>query len=418
MNKRNDIELILVGDELLKGERSDAHLAWLGRTLLRTGVRIARAQAVGDAVEAITEAVRESAARARVVIVTGGLGPTVDDVTRDGVAAALGLELAFDEPTWEGIVAFFAARGFQASESNRRQAMFPRGAHILGNAQGTAPGFAVERDDLTVFVLPGPPLEMRPMVEADVRARVAEIFAREALRVETFRTAGIGESQMVSMLGPGIERAEGYVVSFLPSLLGVDVVLTQAPGAGADAPLAREAERVERLLREHLGAKLYEHGERSLAQVVHDLLVARGETLGVAESLTGGSIGKALTDFAGASAYFLAAAVTYSDASKRAMLGVAAETLARFGAVSEETCTEMAHGMRRAVGATYGVATTGIAGPTGGSAKKPVGLCYLGLAWDGGCHVKRVRYRGARDTVRLRATHGALWLLYDHMAAR
>jgi len=418
VSKPNDIELILVGDELLKGERSDAHLAWLGRALLQSGVRIARAQAVGDTVEAIAEAVRESAARARVVITTGGLGPTTDDITRDGVAAALGLGLAFDAPTWEAIVAFFAARGREASENNRRQAMFPEGARILGNAQGTAPGFAVESRDLTVFVLPGPPLEMRPIFEAAVRARVAEIFGREPLRVETFRTTGIGESQMVSTLGEAIEKADGYVVSFLPSLVGVDVVLTQAPGAAADAPLESEAARVEKLLRDHLGAKLYEHGERSLAGVVHDLLVRRRETLGVAESLTGGSIGQTLTDIPGASAYFLAGAVTYSDASKRAMLGVAEETLARYGAVSEETCTEMAHGIRRSAGATYGIATTGIAGPTGGTAKKPVGLCYLGLAWEGGCHVKRVRYHGERDAVRRRAAHGALWLLYDHLAAR
>jgi len=416
MSKPNDVELILVGDELLKGERTDAHLSWMGRALMRAGVRIARATAVGDTAEAIAAAVRESAARARVVITTGGLGPTADDVTRDGVGAALGLPLVFDGPSWQTIVAFFAERGREATDNNRRQVMFPQGARIMGNARGTAPGFAVERDDLSVFVLPGPPGELRPMFESEVRARVAEIFPRPPLRVETFRTTGIGESQLVASLGEGIEKARGYAVSFLPSLVGVDVILTQSTADTGD--LDGEAARVEKLLRDHLGTKLYAHGERSLAQVVHDRMTGRGETLAVAESLTGGAVGKALTDFPGASAYFLCAAVTYSDASKREMLGVAEETLARFGAVSEETCTEMAHGVRRAAGATYGLATTGIAGPAGGSAKKPVGLCYLGLAWDGGCNVKRVRYPGGRDAVRERAAHGVLWLLHDHLAAR
>ncbi|HET6348597.1 MAG TPA: molybdopterin-binding protein, partial [Candidatus Krumholzibacteria bacterium] len=198
---RHDAEVLLVGDELLRGDRGDRHLEFLGRALRRAGIRIARAQVVGDRVPAIAAMVRERIEQARVLIVTGGLGPTEDDITRDGVADALQLPLEFDEPTWGRIVEFFAARGRTPSDANRQQARFPRGAEILGNGRGTAPGFHVQHEDAHVFVLPGPPEELQAMVNELVMPRVLEIFGREPLRVDTFRTIGVGESQLVEMLG-------------------------------------------------------------------------------------------------------------------------------------------------------------------------------------------------------------------------
>jgi nicotinamide-nucleotide amidase len=197
-------------------------------------------------------------------------------------------------------------------------------------------------------------------------------------------------------------------------MFGVDIVLTQKPDAEPGA-LDVDANRLEKVLRDGLGNKLYERGQRTLAGVVHDLLVARGETLAIAESLTGGRIGDMLVAHPGSSAYLLADVVAYADESKASLLGVRSGTLAEFGAVSEETCTEMAHGVRGAAGARWGVATTGIAGPDGGSREKPVGLTYLGVSWEGGSRIRRLQYRGSREIIRERAAQGALWMLFEQI---
>lgn len=416
MSDRHDVEVLLVGDELLKGERRDAHLPRIAEALLALGVRVERAYACRDDADAIAEIVRDRSAHTRVLITTGGLGPTDDDITREGVAAALGLALEFDDEVWESIRRFFSDRGFEATENNRRQAMIPAGAHVIENAHGTAPGFHVESDDCDVFVLPGPPRELGPMLEGYVCARVREIFGREPLRVETYRTIGVGESQLFARLEEDISAVTAYHISYLPSMFGVDVVLTQKRDA-AEPVLSAQAARFEEVLRENLGGKFYEHGRRDLAQVVHDRLIERGDTLAVAESLTGGRIGDMLVAHPGASRYLLADVVAYADAGKQGFLGVRRETLEGFGAVSEETCTEMAHGVRRETGAVWGLATTGIAGPDGGSTEKPVGLTYLGVSWEGGSRVRRVQYRGPRDVVRERAARGALWMLLERVGA-
>lgn len=412
--QRHDVEVLLVGNELLRGERRDAHLSFIGQSVQRAGARVDECHAVGDDIAAIAAKVSERLPRTRVLVVTGGLGPTDDDVTREGVAEAIGEPLEFRDATWREIEAFISTRGRTATAANRRQAHFPRGAEVLGNALGTAPGFAVESGGAHVFVLPGPPPELQPMMDSLVMPRVLALFGRSPLRVETFRTIGTPESQLFETLEPTTGALSAFSVSWLPTISGVDVVLT----AKRDAPAALldpEAERVHTRMAETLGSKYYERGTRPLAQVVGETLRARKETLAVAESLTGGTVARLLTEHAGSSEYFLASAVTYSDESKSVLAGVRAETIEQFGAVSEETCTEMAHGIRRRVGATYGIATTGIAGPGGATAHKPVGLTFIGVAWEGGSQIKRVMYVGNRSTIRDRAAHGALWLLYDRL---
>jgi nicotinamide-nucleotide amidase len=415
MNNRNDVEIVLVGNELLMGERSDSHLHYLGRELLRNGVGVARSHTVSDAVDDIADVVGDRRSKARVVIVTGGLGPTPDDVTREGVAKALGVGLEFDEPSWDAIRRFFDERGRTATDVNRRQAMFPAGSEVLPNPLGTAPGFAVDSGGATVIVLPGPPVEVHHMFEAEVIPRIRAIFQREPVRVETFRTIGVGESNLRELFGKRLDGITNYRVSYLPSRFSVDIVLTERVGSSDRKGLDEEAARLERDLRDEFGNYFYERGERSLFHVVHDLLVSRRETLAVAESLTGGWISKRFTDVSGSSAYLLGDVVAYADETKVQLLGVQRDTLEQFGAVSEETCTEMAHGIRHRLGASYGLATTGIAGPTGGTAKKPVGLTYIGVSWDGGCLVKRQVYLGTRDDVRLRASHGVVWMLFDRL---
>lgn len=414
---RNDVEVILVGDELLRGDRGDAHLAFIARAIRGIGARVRRAQVAGDEPAVIAAAAAERLPHARALVFTGGLGPTDDDVTREGVAQALGVPLEFREDEWETIVRFMESRGRAATGANRRQAYFPRGATVIPNAVGTAAGFRVDASETTVFVLPGPPMELQPMMVSHVLPALNEIFARPPVRVEQFRTSGVSESQLFELLASDTTRLEGYTVSWLPSLGGVDVVLTQRTGADA-ALLEAECGRIDARLTELLGHKYYEHGGRPAAKVAGDLLASRGETVAAAESLTGGGIARLFTDHPGASAYFFAGAVTYSNASKVDLLGVRAETIDEFGAVSEETCTEMGHGIRRRAKATYGIATTGIAGPGGGTPHKPVGLTFIGVAWEGGVQVKRIIFPGDRATIRERASHTAVWLLYDQLRRR
>jgi nicotinamide-nucleotide amidase len=358
--------------------------------------------------------VTECLPRARVLVTTGGLGPTDDDITRDGVAQALGLPLEFREDEWDAIQRFMQVRGRTATDANRRQAFFPRGATVLPNPMGTAAGFRVDAPGTSIFVLPGPPMELRPMVDASVLPALDAMFQRPPVRVDMFRTNGITESQLFDLLATDTTTLTGYTVSWLPSLGGVDVVLTQRTGADP-ALLASESDRIHTRLSEVVGNKYYERGDRPLARVVGESLAARGETVAVAESLSGGGMARVLTDAPGASATFLAGVVAYSNASKTELLGVRAETIDEFGAVSEETCTEMAHGMRRRAHATYGIATTGIAGPSGGTPHKPVGLTFIGVAWDGGVQVKRIIFPGDRPTIRARVSHTALWLLLDQV---
>lgn len=412
---RHDVEVLLIGNELLRGERRDAHLAFIGQAVQRAGVKVDECHAVADGVDAIAGKLRERLPHTRVLVVTGGLGPTDDDVTREGVAGAVEVPLEFREGAWREIEAFMATRGRAPTEANRRQAHFPRGAEILANSLGTAPGFALESEGAHVFVLPGPPPELQPMFDALVMPRVLTLFGRTPLRVETFRTIGVAESQLFEWLEPTTFALAAYSVSWLPSIAGVDVVLTQKRDA-SPASLDPEAETMHARMQEVLGTKYYERGTRPLALVLGEALRTRKETLAIAESLTGGTVARLLTEHAGSSDYFLASAVTYSNESKATLVGVRPETIEQFGAVSEETCTEMAHGARRKVGATYGVATTGVAGPGGGTPHKPVGLVFIGVAWDGGSQIRRVIYPGDRSAIRDRTAHGALWLLYDRLS--
>jgi nicotinamide-nucleotide amidase len=247
-----------------------------------------------------------------------------------------------------------------------------------------------------------------------VLPRLRSVFERSPLRMEHFRTIGVGESQLVEMLGDVVVNLDAFSVSWLPNTFGVDIVLTQRPDTAVDL-MDAEANRLHGRLVEMLGTKYYTRGELSLAKVVGDALAARSQTVAAAESLTGGTVARLFTEHSGSSAYFLASTVAYANEAKVDLLGVRAQSIEEFGAVSEEVCTEMAHGIRRRAKATYGLATTGIAGPTGATPHKPVGLTFIGVAWDGGAQVKRLIYTGDRHMIRERAAHGVIWLLHDRL---
>jgi nicotinamide-nucleotide amidase len=412
---RNDAEIILIGDELLKGERRDSHLQYLAEALGRVGIRIGICCVVGDEKERVAEIVRDRNSMARVLIICGGLGPTEDDITRDAVAEGLGQSLEFHESAWKIIQSYFASIGIEPADTNRKQAFFPAGASPLQNANGTAPGFSIEKNGCLVIVLPGPPHELIPMVEDDVLPRLRQIFQRPPIFTETFRTVAIGESTLASLLEEIIPQYSEFDFASLFSPSGADIIITDRTGAQDGQFLAKRAAAFGDDLRRILGYKYYANGSTSLEEVVGELIIEKKSTLSIAESLTGGLIGKRITDVPGSSRYFLADIVSYSNESKVEMLNVLPETLEQFGAVSEAVCAQMAKGAREKTNATWGLSTTGIAGPGGGSDEKPVGLCYYGLSWDGGEMVRRRIFRGGREIVRERVVYAALYLLYQHL---
>ena len=416
MNSKHDVEFVIVGNEMLRGDGRDSHLEYLGRRLLGIGVRIDRAHVVGDERGRIAAVVRERLTQSRVLVVSGGLGPTQDDITREAVADGLGVPLEFREDQWRNIQDYFKKFGWRVSESNRRQAFFPEGATPVDNLRGTAPGFMIEKSGCLVAVLPGPPREFRTMLEGAVLPAIGDVFKRPALFSATFHTAGIGESAMVKILDSLMDRYGEFALSSLPHVAGVDLVIRAKPGAPDIERLAGRLAAFEADLRQALGDKVYAKDAVNLEETIGNALVGQGATLAIAESLTGGLLGKRITDVPGSSRYLLADVVAYSNESKTGFLGVTQKSLENHGAVSEAVCREMADGVRKKTGATYGLSTTGIAGPTGGTDEKPVGLCYCGLSWAGGSDIRRRVFPGTREDVRERVVWASLFLLHERLA--
>jgi len=400
--------IIAVGDELLAGQTVDTNSAWLADRLGPRGVGTVRHVTVGDDAGAVAAAVAAAAAEADLVLVTGGLGPTPDDLSREALAAAMGAPLREDPRQVRRIAGFFAARDRQMKPSNRSQALVPAGAEAVDNDCGTAPGLRARLADAEVVVLPGPPHEMRAMFE---RAVLPRLPAGPAIARRVLRTFGAGESDVAERIADLMARGRDPSVGTTAGA-GVVAVRIAASGETADAAEAA-ADATADEARRRLGGLVFGDGERTLAAVVGDRLRADGRTLAVAESCTGGMLGGMLTDAAGASDYFLGGVVAYADAAKTSLLGVDAGLIARRGAVSDPVATAMAEGVRDRLGADWGVGITGIAGPTGGSAEKPVGLVFIALAGPApdAPTTHRHVFPGDRDTIRRRAALAAL----DHL---
>jgi nicotinamide-nucleotide amidase len=373
------IEILNTGTELLLGNTLNTHGAWFGTELFKLGLRVGRQVTVPDG-DAIRESLSEAVGRADVVIVTGGLGPTSDDLTREITAEVLGLELILDEAGLRSLEAFFAARGRPMVEANRKQAMSPVGADILPNPNGTAPGVYVPprlngRGNCAVFLLPGPPRELYPMFKAEVVPRLRALSGIDVppLALE-LKFTGIGESDFHDGIDSQLAAMAGLEYGYCARIGEVDL------------RLIGDAETIARGRELAIGAfsrQLVSDDGASLEQVVLRNLEARGWKLAVAESCTGGLICSRLTDVAGASAVLTHGFVTYANEAKVEMLGVSEESLAEYGAVSETVAREMAEGALRVSGAQVAVAVTGIAGPGGGSEEKPVGTAWIGLAMEG-----------------------------------
>ncbi len=403
--------ILSTGDELTTGRILDTNAGWLADRLFELGIDVVAVITVGDWPERIEWAWRNALAVADVVVSTGGIGPTADDLTTETVARVLGVPLVEDAASADRIRRFFAARGVEMPRNNLKQALVPAGAVIVPNPLGTAPGYRVEVDGKHIVVLPGVPREMKPMVEDTVLPWLRSLRGDEVYLAHTFQTFGISESGLDELVAGVVDPAEGRL-SFRASFPEVSVRVV-VHGA-ADAAAARLAEVATRL-RERLGPFCFGEGAVTMEEVVGRALVARGLTLALAESCTGGLIAHRVTNVPGSSRYFLGGVNAYANRVKTSLLGVEPGTLERHGAVSAETAAEMAAGARRALGADLAVATTGIAGPEGGTPEKPVGHVCFALATADGVQTATHQLWGTRDWVKLLASQVALDMIRRHL---
>ncbi len=401
--------ILSIGDELLIGQVVNTNASTIASTLGRAGIGIVRIVTVGDDAAGIADALREAVAGADAVILTGGLGPTHDDVTKRAVAEYFGLPLAGDPVLRERIAALLAARGIAWSDAAEEQATVPSGAVIIPNRYGTAGGIQIERSGVIVIALPGVPYEMEQMLTDSVVPLLASRNTGPVVVHRTVRTAGISESALAARLDVPTLLPEGTKLAFLPSATGVRLRID------AVAPTREAAERTialaETAIRARGGRYVYGAEDEELEAVVGNLLRSSGRTLACAESCTGGSIAKKITSVPGSSAYFLGSVVAYADSVKAGLLGVDEALIASVGAVSREVALAMAAGARSATGAEIGIGVTGIAGPGGGTAEKPVGTVWIAYADGGGSVAVRQTFGEGRERVVERATTAALELL-------
>ena len=409
-----DIELITIGTELLLGFTIDTNSAFIGRTLGEAGVRIARRTSVRDTPEEIRAAVAEALDRSRFVITTGGLGPTRDDMTKKVVAELFGAPLEFQDWIWDQLVAKWAKFGRTISPTNRCQAEVPRGATVLTNRRGTAPGLWLSGASGDVVMLPGVPSEMKGLLVEEVIPRLAERAGGRAITSLVLRTTGIPESSLAERLEAVEDGLGPLTLAYLPGLEGVDLRLTAWDMTTMEAQplLDRAGAAIQAIVRDHG----YGTGEADLAAVLLDRLRAGHLTMAVAESCTGGMIGARITDVPGSSDVFLGGIIAYANEVKLGLLGVDPAELEREGAVSESVVGAMAAGAATATGADLAVAVTGVAGPGGGSDAKPVGTVWFGFAVRGQVDTQRVGFPGTRADIRGRASQFALHGLWRRAA--
>jgi nicotinamide-nucleotide amidase len=409
-----NFELITIGTELLLGFTLDSNGAEIASALAATGVRVVRRTSVGDRAQDIRQAVDEALKRTGAVLTTGGLGPTRDDVTKRAVAELFQAPLEFDDQVWADLLARFARLLRKPAPSNRSQAEVPRGATVLRNRWGTAPGLWLEGGPGLVIMLPGVPSEMRKLLEHEVLPRLAARAGDSVIESLVIRTTGIPESSLAERMGNIEEEIEPLTLAYLPGLEGVDLRVSawDMTPADADAQLGLAAQ----LLRQRAGDHVYGEGGADLAGVVLDRLRDRGLRLGVAESCTGGLLGARLTEIPGSSDVFVGGVVTYANEMKTALLGVPPELIAAHGSVSEPVAAAMARGALERLAVPVAVSVTGIAGPAGGSESKPVGTVCFGFANDGRSETRRTVFPGSRHEIRARAAQAALFLVLRQLA--
>jgi nicotinamide-nucleotide amidase len=412
----SDAAIIAVGSELLTPEKVDTNSLFITQVLNDLGLAVAFKSIVGDHRAELTSHVAHALQRHQVLILTGGLGPTDDDLTREVVAAHLGLAMTEDPAIIVAMEQRFASRGWQMPAVNRRQAQVPQGASVLANPNGTAPGLWIEHGDAVIALLPGPPREMKPMMAGEVRTRLLARAGATRLYRRLVRLAGKGESAVEEIVQPIYSRwladQPPIVTTILAGLGQVELhlLLQSADPAQAAAALDRAVSE----LVQALGRDVVSTDGAGLEATVGELLRVRGWRVALAESCTGGLATSRLTDVAGSSDYVERSVVAYSNQAKVELLGVPAELIAQHGAVSEPVAVAMAEGIRVRARVNVGVAVTGIAGPGGGSAEKPVGTVCIAVAGDR-THVRTFRFPGGREMVKAMSANWAIDLLRRHL---
>lgn len=401
-------ELICVGTELLMGQVLNTDAQYIARSLAPSGIDMYHQVVVGDNPQRLTEAVQTALSRADCVILSGGLGPTDDDLTKETVAKLMGKELVLFEDEWKRILTYFESKGRTVAPNNKKQAMFPPDAIILPNPNGTAPGCIMEADGKAAILLPGPPRELFPMFRDYAMPYLLQrsghrLYSREV------RIFGVGESDVAYRLDTLFKSQTNPTIA--PYAKTGEVTLRVTTRCANDAEGEALVSPVLKAITDELGDCVYDTNGRELAEVCHHALIESGKTLAVAESCTGGRLADAFVNYPGSSAYFMEGAVTYSNDAKMRRLGVSKETLDTVGAVSEQCAREMADGVRKAAGTDFALSTTGYAGPDGGEPDKPVGTVFIALSCADGTVVKRLNLFGDRDRIRHSAMLHALDLL-------
>ena len=401
------IDVIHLGDELLLGLRANTHLQYLGRKFSQYGYTLSSDLVIRDHRDEILTAMAQVWPSTDLLITTGGLGPTVDDITRQAIASFLGLDLEFNEAVEETIRQRFSRMGREMYENNLRQCYQLKGSEIMENPNGTAPGLFLEHDGRYLAMLPGPPRELMPMVENQLLPRLLKRGLIEEQRAFIqIRTCGIGESALEAKLQPLVDAAEGVSVSFCVHSGVVDVRF-----AWQDAPAMERAKTCAEAAREQLGDDFVGYGDFDMAKSIIAHLSTQGQRLAVAESCTGGMIASALTDIPGASKVFSGGIVAYTNEAKVLALGIPEDFVLQHDAVSAETAVAMATAAAESLSSDYGLSTTGYAGPEGGNEQVPVGTVFIGYHSPYGAWSKRIHVNGDRSLIRQRATVYALDLM-------
>lgn len=401
-------EIIAIGTEILLGDIVNTNAQFLAKELAALGIDVYHQSVIGDNEERIIESFEKAFERCDLVITTGGLGPTQDDLTKELGAKYFNKKLVLHEPSLDWIKTYLDMKDEAIVEANKKQAYFPEGSIILPNPNGTAPGSIVSENNKILIILPGPPREMKPMFNNHVK-KYLEGITGEIIKSKILRLFGIGESLMAQKLNNLIQNSKNPTVA--PYAKDNDVTLRITAKGNSEKECDDLINPVDKEIKDALGEYIYGEGETSLENVVSEILCNNKLSVSTAESCTGGMIAASLISYPGISDVFKEGAVTYSNESKMKRLGVSKETLDRYGAVSEETAREMAIGIAREANTDISISTTGIAGPGGGTDEKPVGLVYIGVFIKGKVVVNKFNFTGNRERIRRKTTMNALNIL-------
>lgn len=404
-----DVEIITIGDELITGHRIDTNSAFIAQQLTRIGLIVRYKSSVGDSVDAMEEAFRLALKRAQIVITTGGLGPTDDDITKKAIVKVFKRNLIFNEDVLAVMRERFARRGVDMPAINQNQALLPQGATIFPNQYGSAVGLCLAEEGRAFIALPGVPFEMKQILIDEVIPYLKGLNIGHALEVISLRTTGAMESKLAELIMPGLKLEPGVKLAYLPSPSAIELRVMAAAETADEAK--EKAQAIVRYLESVVGKYIFGQGDDTLEVIVGQLLKDNDRTLAVAESCTGGGLGMLITSAPGSSAYFLGGIVAYANSVKVEQLGVDPKILDQCGAVSEECAVAMADGCRKQFQADYALSITGTAGPDGGTEAKPVGTVWIGLSSIHGSYAKHFRFGLLREAIRERAACAALEML-------